>query len=160
MSANPNGQRMPREERHKQVVALKQTMTFKEIAEHLGLAVSTVTDAYYDPTGEKARARKRERHGTCVGCGAETYNSGSIHVPERCGKCAIAHQRTVEERRKMSVARQGKCRLWTDEECFEAIRRVSADGVATLTRYKELHNAEPSASPSAAGLIFRFGSWR
>lgn len=96
MSANPNGQRMPRAERHAQVVAMKERgMTFKQIAAELGLSRSAVTDAYYDPAGEKARARKAARNGTCRDCGAPTKNSGAVIPPERCRACAGAHQRAM-----------------------------------------------------------------
>lgn len=101
---------MKRSERHAQIVALKQTgLTFKQIAAHLSLAQSTVTEAYYDPTGNKTRIRKARNNGTCVDCGAETKDSGAKVPPERCVKC--------------SGVRLGALRkVWTRETCVQAIR--------------------------------------
>lgn len=74
-------------------------LQFKEIAQHLGLSRSTVSDYYYDPTGARARDRKLKRTGTCADCGRTTYNNGSLKLPARCQGCENAKRhREASER--------------------------------------------------------------
>lgn len=81
-------------------------LLLREIAERLGIAISTVQDYYTDPDGSKARARKAKNHGVCIDCGAETRNSGSAkYVPERCRACFDARPK----------------KYWTRERIIEAI---------------------------------------
>lgn len=96
---------MTRAQRHTQVRAMKRDgLTFDQIAAQLGLARSTVTDAYYDPSGRKMRERKERQAGECVDCGATTMDSGS-KPPERCHPCATEHRR-----------------YWTRDRIIQAIR--------------------------------------
>jgi hypothetical protein len=100
---------MTRVERHAQIKRLKDAgLTFDEIAAGLGIARSTATDAYYDPTGEKARARKAKNNGRCVDCGVETKNSGGKIPPARCRPCA-------------GIATGAARKVWTREAIVGAI---------------------------------------
>lgn len=104
---------MTRAERHAQVKALKETgLTFNEIAAHLGLAKSTVTSAYYDPTGATARARKAHYSRPCIDCGAPLSgcNGHGPNAPLRCVACAHI-EATVWTRETVIAA----VRQWADE---------------------------------------------
>jgi transposase len=114
---------MTRTERHAQIKALKeQGLTFRQIAGRLGLGLSTVTDAYYDPSGEKVRARKARNNGTCIDCGAPTKDSGAKVPPKRCRECSP---------KAAGAARK----VWTHETCVAAIREWAAehDGIYPTT---------------------------
>lgn len=157
MSANPNGLRVAREVRVRQVRELReQGLPLREIAARLGIGTQMVHHYLSDPSGEKVRARKLKRHGACVDCGAKTFNSGST-PPKRCRSCHVEHERTLEYRR--AAAERGTARVrWTDEEILDAIRSTARDGVASKTVYEEAYAAVPRGSmPSFALVAMRFG---
>jgi len=150
---------MTRAERHEQVVALKDSgLKFREIAAQLGLAMSTVTAAYYDPTGEKDHARRHRADGQCVDCGARTHNGGAV-PPERCAGCLIEQQKTDPAyAAKQRAHHLGRVK-WTDEQIFAAIRRSARAGVASTNAYSAMHAANPAASPSLPIILRRFDRW-
>jgi hypothetical protein len=150
---------MRRAERHEWVCLLKeQGCTFKEIADTMGVAVSSVTSAYYDPTGEAARARKARYGGTCGDCGAPTsYIAGG--VPKRCRRCNRTHLASMEGRRGAAARATGKVQ-WTNEAIFEAIRSVAIDGRVSCTNYDSAASRSGGTMPSRPTMIWRFGSWR
>lgn len=151
---------MTRAERHTQVCALKECgLTFDQIAARLGLAKSTVTDAYYDPTGEKARARKRRRFGHCVDCGVKVYNSGS-EPHKRCIHCSTAHTKRLDRRRAAARRSRRKGRVWSDEAIVNLLRSVGDNGVLTIAAYEDYRREMPKGTmPSTATITNRFGSW-
>lgn len=131
-------------------------LTFKEIADRLGIALTTAHDYYADPTGEKADERRSKLHGVCRDCGAET-RGGSKTAPERCAPCNSKWQRTLEGRR---LRRSNTTLKWSDEDIFAAIRSVAVDGIATCTAYKEAYARAPRGSmPSMPLINVRFGLW-
>lgn len=152
MSHNPQGQRMPRPQRHAQVVALKESgLTFNEIAAQLGLAKSTVTSAYYDATGEGARERRHRADGECVDCGATTHSGGAV-PPERCRDCAPLR---IDWRKR---AARPRGYVFSDETIFEALRSVAVDGNLSTNAYLVAYHRNPSL-PSMPTIIARFGKW-
>jgi hypothetical protein len=150
---------MTRADRHAQVVALKATgLTFTQITALLGVSRTTVTDAYYDPTGALSRERKRRRHGSCVDCGTDTFNSGG-EPPKRCQSCEIERLKTDP-----AVARDRSAKLigrvtWTDQQIFAAIRASARDGVASGDAYHAMRAEDPTAYPSMAIIYHRFDRW-
>jgi hypothetical protein len=76
-------------------------LLLREIAERMGVAISTV-DAYLnDPGGRRLKARQDSYRGSCTECGAPTNgNNGPTAAPERCIDCV----------------------RWSDEERIEAIK--------------------------------------
>lgn len=146
---------MSRAERHVQVSKLKEAgLTFAEITDYLGVARSVVTDAYYDPTGEISRRRKRKRHGYCLDCGTETYNSGS-EPPERCAQCYTDWTRTLEGKRKF--ASHPTYVKWTDEAIVAAIKSAAVDGFVTLKMYNEAYAAATDGSMPSSVRICQLG---
>jgi hypothetical protein len=156
MSANPNGIRMRRAERAEQVKRLKDAgLTFKEIADYLGVARSTVTSAYYDPSGAAERARKERHHGTCQDCGARTtYVTGGS--AKRCSDCRHQYEKRPDVR---LLHRNGNKRTWSDAQILNAIRNVAVNGTLTVKSYDEARSADPGSMPSVPLIISRFGKW-
>lgn len=82
---------MKRAERYEQVRALREDegLKWREIAERIGIALTTVQDVYNDPTGERKNARSRaawKRHARpCPHCGTPMG-----HDATACFKCHIA----------------------------------------------------------------------
>jgi hypothetical protein len=88
-----------REEKAATVRALREEgHTNRRIGEMLGISVSYVDDLYHDPSGERARARKRRFERACVDCG-KTINPNGIR-PEtiRCVPCKRAQIRAESRR--------------------------------------------------------------
>lgn len=160
MSANRNGVSMDRAKRYELIVALRdQGKTFRQIAEIMGVALSTVTSVYYDPSGEKERARKARYGGVCADCGTSTsYTSGGVAT--RCRDCQAIRAGSLELRHAQAATVRGRVR-WTDEEIFDAIRSIARDGVANKTAYDEASsNGRRGRMPSYPTVVSRFGSWR
>lgn len=73
-------------------------LLLRQIAEATGLAISTVQDLLVDPSGEKARERKRRYERACVGCG-KTINPNGLRVETvRCHPCEGEHRREMTRR--------------------------------------------------------------
>ena len=156
---------MSRAERYAQIVALKQTMTFREIAAHLGLAMSTITDVYYDPSGDGARKRKRRRHGTCADCGADTFNGGS-EPPKRCQTCQlgpltarIADEARAAAEAMLALRRQGLANIEIAAELgihhksvSRSLKRLRDQGVDVplAPHYVTTHSPSPAGRVSAS----------
>lgn len=156
---------MKRAERHAQVVALKESgMTFNQIAAHLGIARSTATSAYYDPTGDQERARKASYSRPCIDCGTPLNGSwgNSPRAPKRCAACAAPL--AAETRR-----------VWTADNVVERIREwadrygdapAMADWSPHIARH-QLHDEDRARRcedaigcwPSPDSVIRIFGSW-
>lgn len=156
---------MTRAERHAQVVALKQQgLTFDQVAARLGLARSTVTSAYYDPTGEKERERKDRYANDCLDCGKRLDGSDGTKSAVRCVACA-------------NVIAGAARKVWTREKIIAAIQEWAAEhgqpptttnwhpGHARAIGHPELsaaYEAEPDRWPSHTQVCREFqdvGSW-
>lgn len=59
-------------------------LLMRQIAERMGVAVSTVDSWLNDPDGSRLRARKDSYRGTCEVCGARTDGSAGRRAPTRC----------------------------------------------------------------------------
>lgn len=90
-----------------------QGMTYHAIAETLGKSYSYVHGVATDPLGIRDKQRKLKRTGTCVDCGAPTYNGGSRVTPKRCTPC---HKQHLASDKK-----------WTTEAVLQSIRRFHAE---------------------------------
>lgn len=87
-------------------------LTWREIAERLGISRSYAETLRSDPDGAKARARKDRYRGTCVDCGGPTTGSeGPSKTPDRCHSCAAL----------MSHAE----RYWTADRILNSFRRFA-----------------------------------
>jgi DNA-binding CsgD family transcriptional regulator len=136
---------MTRAERHAQVKALKESgLTFDEIAADLGLARSTVTSAYYDPTSAQERARKDRYRGTCDTCGGPTYGgAGPDAAPTRCHRCTKRAQHDG--------------RHWTPERVIAALRSWAHE----LGRTPSARDATRAGARVSQRTVRReFGSWQ
>jgi hypothetical protein len=89
-------------------------LIWREIGERIGLSLRTASQYYLDPTGDKIRARKALKDGTCLDCGGRTVSDGGT-TPKRCNGCA-------------KVARK----VWTRDEI-----------VAAVTRWADTHGGVP-----------------
>ena len=79
----------------------------REIAERLGIGVSTVGAYLRDPTGQKTVQRKAKRSSPCVDCGRPCNTDGSVwRTAKRCADCA----------KKASI-------YWTRNRIIAAIQR-------------------------------------
>jgi hypothetical protein len=149
-----------RRERHEQVRKLKEAgLTFKEITAHLGLSKSTVTDAYYDPTGDASRERKSRRKSNCVDCGAVVTNSGS-EPPKRCLACHNLRNGDLDARRAQSRDPRRCARRWTRERIIAALLSVAVDGRLTTGMYAQAYEqASRGSLPSKAIIARSFDKW-
>ena len=85
-------------------------LLLREIAERMGVSLSTAGDWLSDPDRTKAKARRVKYAQPCVDCGNPTDGSGGYKVRrERCGECNRRHRH--ENRR------------WTREAIIEALQR-------------------------------------
>lgn len=86
-----------RAERAHMVAQLRtQGLTYRQIAQQLGISVSYVRALLYDPDGEKLAARRHANQGVCRDCGGPTSgNNGRRHAPKLCRVCYDA-RRTPE----------------------------------------------------------------
>jgi predicted transcriptional regulator len=108
----------------------------REIAERIGVAVSTV-DAYLnDPGGVRLRARKDSYRGQCSECGAPTDGSRGP------GKAASLCQ---------------SCHEWSDDDCVWAIERWVAKHGEPPTCVAWSRSG--SDHPTANTVIRRCGGW-
>lgn len=72
-------------------------LLYREIAERLGLSISTVHSYASDPDGAKNRARKAKQAGVCTDCGVATsYQTGG--PSERCIPCNGTRVRALSRR--------------------------------------------------------------
>ena len=87
-AASERGHR-PRAFDHGEAVRLRKGgMKIREIAERMGVAVSTVHAWLSDPDGSRLKARKDSYRGTCVVCGGQTDGGrGAALAPELCMSC-------------------------------------------------------------------------
>jgi HNH endonuclease len=130
-----------------------------QIAERLGVGTSTVGAALCDPTRARDRARKRERHGICKGCGTKTFNSGSYEVPDRCARCDRALRREEAQARVIKAIkdfhrRYGRPPTSTDWNIALARRVSHPERLAEIQQIHRDRSWPPVTSAQKA-----FGSW-
>lgn len=102
--------RVPRRERAAQIKRLREdeALSFAQIAERVGLAVSTVHGYYVDPSGDRERERRERYRRPCKNPACSNLTSGANGLagpPRYCPRCA-------------ALAR----RRWTEDKVLEAIR--------------------------------------
>jgi Homeodomain-like domain len=97
--------RFTRKERLAQIVELKaKGLTYRQIAERLGLTQSGVRNIVNDPDGSKQRARRKRYQGQCIDCGEPTDGaSGRAKAPMRCKWCAQGLGRPMAARPRLRV---------------------------------------------------------
>jgi hypothetical protein len=131
-------------------------LRLREIADELGVAISTVDSWLNDPGGERLRARKDSYRGRCERCGAATDGSGGrAQAPRLCSRCFRAQPHSLE--RAQRLGRGSGSRRYSDRELLDAVRRADAYGLRTAPGYAR--HAGEHQLPSMATLIHRFGSW-
>lgn len=129
-------------------------LRMREIADQLGVAISTVDSWLNDPGGERLRARKESYRGRCRRCGAPTDgSSGRSGAPQLCVACFRAQPHSLERARQLG----GAPRRYSEEQLLAALRHAEQLGLRTATKYSGL--AGLHRLPSLATLIHRFGSW-
>jgi hypothetical protein len=131
-------------------------LRLREIADELGVAVSTVDSWLNDPGGLRLRARKDSYRGRCERCGAATDgSSGRAQAPRLCSRCFRAQPHSLE--RAQRLGRGSSARRYSDRELLDAVRRADELGLRTAPGYAQ--HAGERRLPSMATLIHRFGSW-
>jgi hypothetical protein len=131
-------------------------LRLREIAEELGVAISTVDSWLNDPGGDRLRARKDSYRGRCERCGAATDGSGGrAQAPRLCASCFRAQPHSLE--RAQRLGRGSSARRYSDRELLAAVRRADELGLRTAPGYAR--HAGEHQLPSMATLIHRFGSW-
>ncbi len=114
-----------------------QGLLLREIAESMGLAVSTV-DAYLnDPGGARLKARKKSYGGECFVCGGPTDGSGGIG---RAGDLCRG------------------CREWPAEACIEAIKLWAEDHGGVPPTSQQWATADVG-HPCSTTVAERCGGW-
>jgi predicted transcriptional regulator len=131
-------------------------LRLREIADELGVAISTVDSWLNDPGGERLRARKDSYRGRCERCGAATDGSGGrAQAPRLCSHCFRSQPHSLE--RAQRLGRGASSRRYSDRELLDAVRRADRLGLRTAPGYAR--HAGERQLPSMATLIHRFGSW-
>lgn len=70
-----------------------QGLTYRQVAETLGIKPTYVRDLVNDPTGEKHAARVRSYQGVCEDCGEHTWGGGGRrNAPKVCARCFRARR--------------------------------------------------------------------
>ncbi len=135
-------ERPSRKDRVEQIEALaRQGLAAQEIADQVGLAVSTVHKYRRDPDGERERAWREGYRGRCGVCGRPTSGSaGPGRAPRWCPEHA--------QRRR-----------WSDEQLLEAIRDWSRLTGAAPTVYDWSPAHAPAGHPGAARYLDERGRW-
>lgn len=146
-----------REALHPRIVALRaEGLTWREIGERVGLALSTVQSYGTDPDGAKDRTRKARADGACRDCGVRTVSDGG-RSPERCTPCRDVHTR--EQSRQWILT---SFKEWAD---LFGVPPAATDWSPAFARAKGMsHRAQryaqtgrPWPPPSTVQDIF--GSW-
>jgi lambda repressor-like predicted transcriptional regulator len=110
-------------------------LKLREIAERMGVAISTVDSWLNDPGGLRLKARKDSYRGTCDTCGGLTDGSAGFNAPTRCLGCLS----------------------WTPEAILAALQDW-ADGNGGLPP-REVDCYGTDSLPSPARVKRHFGSW-
>jgi IS30 family transposase len=137
-------ERPSRKDRVRQIEALaRQGLEVREIADQVGLAVSTVHKYRRDPDGESERARRESYRGRCGVCGRATSGSeGPGRAPRWCRDHAPAQRRR-----------------WSDEQLLEAIRDWARLTGAPPTVYDWSPAHAPEGHAGAARYLDELGRW-
>lgn len=89
-------------------------LKFREIAERMGVAISTVDSWLNDPGGTRLKARQATYAGRCVDCGAVTDgHAGPGKASQRCMGCN-GRQAAIRERRRWLTHRVQIEAMWAD----------------------------------------------
>jgi predicted Zn-ribbon and HTH transcriptional regulator len=130
----------------------------KEIAEQLGIAVSTVYGYLSDPMGEKDRERKARVFGYCRDCGVKVFNSGSKdRLPERCRSCDDAFKHERGRQRILDAIAEWVERFGTPPSAADW---NPAQALRVGMAWKaERYVATGRKWPSVAGVQVLFGAW-
>ncbi len=140
-------------------------LSVAEIAARLGRAPATVRSYFYDPTGEKNRARKAGSGGRCESCGAPTTLRGGQEDPyEHCASCHPGARATVWSRARVREAmidwraRYGKLpssydwsRTQARRRGGEALSRLDGGHWPHPTTVTRLYDTWSDATADAAG---------
>jgi hypothetical protein len=140
----------------------EQGLKYREIAALVGRSISTVQEAYQDPTGARSRVRKTRLGRPCADCGTWVSNSGSpVREGARCRACDSRALRTdLSVRARLGTHLRPCSPKWTDEAVFRALRGVARDGVVSTNDYKDAYAEAPRGTmPSLARIIQRFEFW-
>jgi hypothetical protein len=147
-----------REEKAAPVRALREEgHTWREIGEMLGISLKYAHGLYSDPTGEKARERKRRYERPCVDCGKTINPNGLGRKTIRCAACHGAHTRA-------------QTRRWIIDSVADWVRLFGAPPAATdwnhaMSQMKgmewKVRRAERTGRrwPSVTVVQDHFGSW-
>lgn len=130
-----------------------------ELAKRLGRGSSVIGDYLRDPTGEKARARKRRRYGLCEECGVKTFNSGSYDLPRRCAGCEKKVKREEARARVIKAIRYFNRRYGRPPTAFDwnlSMARSKAHP-ERLAEIEAIHRDRSWPSVGTAQGVF--GSW-
>jgi predicted transcriptional regulator len=121
-----------REERAKRALVLRRRgWKLREIAEELGVAISTVSAWCTDPDGSRLAARKNTYRGICTGCGKKTDGSnGSKRAPSLCQEC----------RKSSPEAILATIRDWTDTH-GRPPRKADLNGTTAARYFGTWNNA-------------------
>jgi AcrR family transcriptional regulator len=128
----------PRAERVAEVFRLREAkMTFRDIAEAMGMNEKTLRNYYSDPDGAKQAARRESYRGRCRQCGRPTDGSrGQGKAPELCTFC-------LQPR-------------WEPARILAAMRDFYAEHGRSPREVDGHHN---SALPNESPVRRRFGTW-
>lgn len=142
------------------VVLHRRGYYLREIAEDLGLALSTSHEVLFDPLREKARARKHEYDGVCVDCGGRTRGDGSrAGPPERCAECARRHWHEEARRRYLAALDDWAIRYGSPPTAW-CWNLGLAKGRAHPETWQFLEAAHRERDwPTVSGVLHVFGSW-
>lgn len=148
-----------RAEREQEARRLRDSgLLFREIAERMGVAVSTVDAWINDPGGVRLKARKDSYRGECRDCGAQTDGSNGLDgAPERCHPCTAKWRREMTRRWVVDSMRE-----WA--EMYGGPPSAADWNPAYCAAYGmqwkvERYNEAARPWPGSSVVISNFGSW-
>lgn len=159
---------VPRAERLRQIEAGRAAgLTYRQIADVLGISFSAVSNVINDPDGSKQRARRDSYAGECVDCGGETRSNGTKRPSERCPACAQAASVKWTHEAILAAFRDFADRYGRAPRVYDLLPALARQAMGKIKspERKQLHQEAidrfytDACWPSAATVLEVFGSF-
>jgi DNA-binding CsgD family transcriptional regulator len=122
-------------------------LLIREIAERMGVAVSTAGQYLADPDGAKLRARKDSYRGECEDCGRLTDGSNGFQAPRWCRDCVGVHKEAADRRAQhvLEMVRLRREENLTNKEIAARLGMLTSTVATELSRMRSLGFDVPAA---------------
>jgi hypothetical protein len=131
-------------------------LTYREIGERLGVALTTAHEYIRDPDLSRKKARRRARAGVCIDCGAPTDGSRTSPA-KRCAYC----DRVANAERNRARARPRRDMiewLWAEGKTGREIQEVIGSILNITTLRHAGYNLPHRRSPDQIARMQRPGA--